>query len=437
MKFLAILKDSLREALDSTVLYVMLGLSALVILLVATLTFTPLPAAKTMEKLVDGTIGMFLDIQKPEKMTPERIGRLAFQDKSISLKKTELIQGEPDSPLSEYRLTVSVQLADAAKAAAARKDPGGAIQRIQERFASAVDVGLIHIGDITLAPEQPRAADTSDVEFTLTTKPTNETRRVWLTSPSLFFGAVPLGTIELPLGMQLFLLTSYVIFFGSWISILGAVIISSFFIPNMLRKGTIDLLLVKPMHRWMLLCYKYVGGLTFIFINNVFAIVGIWLALGLRSGIWANWFLLLIFVLTFFFAILYAVSALMAVLTGSSVTAILVTVGAWFVFFLVGNLNQYFENNRQVAQAQKGAAAQTGSLFADVIGVVHAVLPRTSDLDRLSSQLIITDFVTGSWTDTRKMGPGMPDWLTSLLVSGAFIVVLLGLACWRFTVKDF
>ena len=34
--------------------------------------------------------------------------------------------------------------------------------------------------------------------------------------------------------------------FGAWIGILLGVIVTSFFIPNMLRKGTVDMLIVKP-----------------------------------------------------------------------------------------------------------------------------------------------------------------------------------------------
>jgi ABC-type transport system involved in multi-copper enzyme maturation permease subunit len=240
--------------------------------------------------------------------------------------------------------------------------------------------------------------------------------------------------------MQLFVLTSLVISFGSWVVILTGVIISSFFIPNMLRKGTVDLLLVKPIHRWALLLYKYVGGLTFIFINNAYAILGIWLALGLRSGIWANWFLLLIFVLTFFFAILYAVSTLIAVLTRSSVTAILVTIGAWFVFFLVGTMHQFFESQKRVEEAKKLPAEQqtwTNNPFGNVVGAIHAVLPRTADLNHLSSLLILSDFMTGSWSEARKLDTSRIEWGESLLVSGLFIAVMLGLSCWWFATKDY
>ena len=90
----------------------------------------------------------------------------------------------------------------------------------------------------------------------------------------------------------------------------SAVVLTAFFMPNMLRKGTVDLLLVKPIHRFALLLYKYVGGLTFIFLNTAFAMGGVWLVIGLRSGIWAQGFSCMILVFTFYFAILYAVSAL-------------------------------------------------------------------------------------------------------------------------------
>src|SRR5262249_43790368 len=121
-----------------------------------------------------------------------------------------------------------------------------------------------------------------------------------------------------------------------WVTLIISIVMTAFFIPNMLRKGTVDLLIVKPIHRPVLLVYKYLGGLTFILLNTTVAIGGVWLALGLKSGVWANNFLLMIPTLTFFFAILYAVSALFGVISRSPIVAILVTCLAWFMFFSVG-----------------------------------------------------------------------------------------------------
>src|SRR5207248_441363 len=102
-------------------------LSTLVILFVATMSFKPLPAEKTMEKLVDGTISLLLDSQKPEKMTPERIQQVQTQRGVYHLKKVELLRGEPDSPDSDYRLILSLQFPNPEQAAASRQDPREAV----------------------------------------------------------------------------------------------------------------------------------------------------------------------------------------------------------------------------------------------------------------------------------------------------------------------
>ena len=437
MKYFAILKDSLREALDSTVLYVMIGLSTLVILFVATLSFRPLPAEKTMQSLVDGTLSVMLDLHRPERQSKERLKKRERPEGFFKLDKVDVLNGEPDSPDSEYRLTVSLHLPGREKTDETLADPTAALAQLKEHFALVEDVGLIRIGAVRLAREAQNP-DESKVTFLVDTQPTAGTRRIWFSEPSLFFGSIPLTDIQGPLGFQLFFITRLVIYFGSWIAILTGVVITSFFIPNMLRKGTIDLLLVKPISRWQLLLYKYLGGLTFIFINNAYAIVGIWLVLGLRTGVWANYSLLLIFALTFVFGILYSISTLFGVLTRSTVTAILMTIGCWFIFFLVGSVHSLFEMNKRIEQSKpQEQRTWTNNPVGKVVGGLHAVLPRTAELDQLSEMLIFSDFLTGSLREVRKLDPSNRSWQESVLVSGIFIVILLTLACWRFSTKDY
>src|SRR5262249_34411020 len=139
--------------------------------------------------------------------------------------------------------------------------------------------------------------------------------RIWAAEPIILFGAIPNGGFSAPLAYQIYVLAAFVLKPGAFIALLTGVVITSFFIPNMLRKGTVDFLLVKPIHRWVLLLYKYIGGLTFIFLCTAYTIGGIWLVLGIRTGLWANGSLLWILTLPFFFAILYAISSFIAVLT--------------------------------------------------------------------------------------------------------------------------
>src|SRR5262249_35338228 len=141
--------------------------------------------------------------------------------------------------------------------------------------------------------------------------------RDWAYEPSILFSIpLPASLFTTSLSGAVYWIEDRVVNrFGAWIGILMGIVITAFFIPNMLRKGSIDLLLAKPVRRWTLLIYKYVGGLSFVFLNAAFVVCGLWLVLGLRTGIWASGFLIAILGITFFFAILYAVSTFFAVVT--------------------------------------------------------------------------------------------------------------------------
>lgn len=443
MKYFAILKDSLREALDSKVLYVLMALSLVIILFVATLGFRPLPAEKTMEKIVDGTIVVFMDAFKPEGAERKRNKKeqeqpFDFGGGFYRLEKVEAKNGPADSPDTDYLLTISKMFINEESAAKARREPAAEIEAVRKHFARMERHGFYHIGAVRVVSGEPRKEVELDLEVEF--EATSGTRRLWLHEPSAFFGLLPLDELAMPLGFQLFVVANFVMSLGAWIAVLLGVVITSFFIPNMLQKGTIDLLLVKPIRRSILLVFKYVGGLVFILLVNAFAIVGIWLVLGLRSGLWAHWMLLLVPLLTLFFAILYSVSTLFAVLTRSTVAAILVTIGAWFTFFVVGATNQFFENMAHMEETTKVPLEKrrfTDNTFGAVIKVVHRILPRTSDLDQLADLLIFSDFMTGGYLAPEQVLPADRNWWESFGVSLAFIAVMLGLACWRFAVKDY
>jgi hypothetical protein len=148
----------------------------------------------------------------------------------------------------------------------------------------------------------------------------------------------------------------------------------------------------------------------------------------------------MIFIITFFFAILYSVSTLFAVFTKSAIVAILMTCGAWFVFFIVGLLNQVFENRQYAEKAlQVPAEKRWGdNAFARVIKVVRTITPRTKDLDYLGNKILLSDFLTGTTSQAKALDKSTTiSWGESLTVSGIFVALMLGLACWWFATKDF
>jgi ABC-type transport system involved in multi-copper enzyme maturation permease subunit len=450
MKYLAILKDSFREALDTKVLYVMVGLSLLVILFVASMSFTPAPAEDLMSKLIGGHVVGFDDLGRQGSFGERRESRPGPGVQRQQYLGVEPLKGEADSPDSEYLITFKLLFPDEATTKKFRQDPEPTLAALRKELRRFDKYGLLKITDIRLADKANKLVQKDEVGlkdaklgartvyFEMTTQPTESTRRLWPYEISLFFGALPIQT-SAPLGFLLYFVASLVLSIGSWVTIIVSIIITAFFIPNMLRKGTVDLLLVKPIHRWTLLVYKFIGGLTFIFLNTAVAVTGIWLVLGLRSGVWANSFLLTILIITFFFAILYAVSTLFGVLTRSAIVAILVTCGVWFLFYVVGTLYQVFDDRQKYEENYKVAEEErwSDSPFGSVVRGVHYVLPRTSDLNRLMNKIIMSDFLTGDLSKASQVDTTSITWGESLTVSLIFIGLMLGISSWWFTTKDY
>jgi hypothetical protein len=257
--------------------------------------------------------------------------------------------------------------------------------------------------------------------------------RGWPHATKIFFGAFTLDD-ETPLGGMLWVIEDIIINrFGGTLALLVGMIITAFFIPNMLRKGSVDLMISKPIGRSQLLIYKYIGGLTFMFLVTAFTVGGIWFVLAVRSGYWNPAFLGAIPVLTFTFAILYAVSTLVAVFTRSAVAAMLITVGFAFFLFIVGQIKGAYDDNRAADPDR-----QRSPWVAFLIDNGHDVLPRTRELDLLIRRLITEGTLTPAMQRIAVQNAGEPAPLVETFgVSLAHIVAMLGLSCWWFSKRDY
>jgi len=109
------------------------------------------------------------------------------------------------------------------------------------------------------------------------------------------------------------------------------IISSASFIPSMVDKGTIDLMLSKPLSRFSILMSKYLGAVTFVGVSLIYFVGAIWLILSLKSGFWNFSFLFTILSLTFAFAVMYSIVVLIGLTTQSTVIAILVNLFLLFV----------------------------------------------------------------------------------------------------------
>jgi ABC-type transport system involved in multi-copper enzyme maturation permease subunit len=422
MKFLAILRDSTREAIDTKVFYVTLGLSAFLILLVASVSFRPL----TVEEQAQQTARLF-------NLATHGFGPHRSNAPDFGIENFHKSGPDAEPWKGTYRFDFVARLPEGV---APGKD-GDKLARDQlRRFLK----DRFYRHEIVELDEVDRT-DPKAVRYPVRIEGSKiDNIRDWDYEPKILF-SIPMSFFPTSLNGAVYWIEDRLVNrFGAWIGILAGVVITAFFIPNMLRKGTIDLLLAKPVNRWSLLLYKYVGGLSFVFLNTVFVVLGLWLVLGLRSGIWAPGFLISIFAITFFFAILYSVSTFFAVLTRSPIVSILMTVVVWLFLFVVGMVHQFLDSQRQLEQKTDIAITEPVSdkWWAKAIDGVHFVLPRTNDLDVLTTQFISRSLLTHAERKARGINDTITlSWGESLTVSLIFVGALLGLSCWRFTVKDY
>lgn len=437
MKLLAILYDSYREAVDGKVFYALMGIWVFLFALLLSLTFRPLPPEEAFKAVVKKFRSVY------ERDTPHRVHSMSPKYEVFDVAEVE---GSAQPPAGTYRFRLQAGLMGFAQSVSLwhfgmPSEPSQLIREeaMKPEIANAflADQFLIHGG--MDAEASLTTVDERNVSFDVTVRVDDP--RGWLYQPSVLFGAVPVPRLipfeqyKDTLGRSVYDLEDVLVNrFGSWILLLASIIVTAFFVPNMLQKGTIEPLLVRPIHRVTLLLYKYLGGLIFVLLNISVAVVGVWIALGLRTGIWATGFLLSIPLILYFFAVFYSVSVLVGVVTRSAVLAILATYICWFLIFSVGLIHGIMEPHfRDLEKANAGWLPTWR-----VIHRIHYVLPRTHDLDAVLREHLQQDTVTeGERRGMRKVDVLRVDLGESLLVSAAFIAVMLGLSCWWFATKDF
>lgn len=489
MKFIAILRDSVREALDAKVIYFLFGLSALIILVMLTISFTPESPENGIHQIVENFPGsqapmfsrqpppMRYEVEgfkqinsgkpawegeyqyeikvteavpltedeegaggkdKAKKLKPGTLFRLIVMQ-TLLAKPTDDDLEEEDKQLRKRMRDLQVKillqggkmtqaeaqkLGEAVLREAEAMTPGQ-LERFVQRSVGAQ--GTLQVRKVELTKQEENV-----FQFQVDCKASEGAIRTWPHSMSLFFGGFPWPFGKLGVGIAVFTIQdSLVAGIGGSIGLLLSVIVTSFFIPNMLRKGTIDLLIAKPIHRTSLLLCKYIGGLSFMVLTTGFTILGIWVVLGLRSGIWPTGFLLSLLVLIFQFALFYAISLFIGVFTRSPILSILICAVCWFVLWLVGvsySALPVLKEGKVLPEAVTGTIETT-----------HFLLPRYKDLDTLASRFVIRDIYGDKAAETRESNRLTSDvrWDASIGVTLGYIAVLLALSCWWFSRKDY
>ncbi|MDR3609269.1 MAG: ABC transporter permease subunit [Ignavibacteriaceae bacterium] len=233
----------------------------------------------------------------------------------------------------------------------------------------------------------------------------------FINSDQLVKAVNPMG---FPITMQQ-VISYYEMMVVSPLSVLGlllSIFSCSSFIPSMLEKGNIDLLLSKPVSRIELILGKYLGGVLVVFINILFLIVGVWLIISFKFGFWAFSFLGISLVITFTFAVLYSVIVLFGVITRGSVLGMMM---AYFIFLILSPL--------LFTAKEKFLIVIENGFLKNLIKVCYYIVPKTSEL--MGS--VLSDITSGKGIDNFQ----------PVITSLVFLILMLAFGIAIFRKKDF
>lgn len=188
------------------------------------------------------------------------------------------------------------------------------------------------------------------------------------------------------------------------------IILTSSFIPAMLDKGNIELLLSKPITRTNIILGKFLAVNLFIFSILVYLVGIMWLMISLKSGVWHFPFLYSVLWFTFIFAVIYSLIILIGLLTQSTILSILINL--ILLFPITGILS-----TREVIF---GFVHNDITKF--IINFFYYVLPKPWDIRE-----ICVNTIDGSAVDSWQ------PVITSLL----FCLTALGCSIYYFSKKDY
>lgn len=126
----------------------------------------------------------------------------------------------------------------------------------------------------------------------------------------------------------------------TWIATVLALVSTANVIPDFIASGSIELSLSKPISRARLFITKYATGLLFAGLQVAVFTGASFLVIGIRGKSWEPSLFLAIPLVVLFFSYLYCVSALLGLITRSTIAALLITILFWFVLFLLNTADQ-------------------------------------------------------------------------------------------------
>jgi ABC-type transport system involved in multi-copper enzyme maturation permease subunit len=155
-----------------------------------------------------------------------------------------------------------------------------------------------------------------------------------------------------------------------------ALMATSTLFPTMLQKGSIDLLLCRPIPRWFVITARFIGGVSIMAFNAAYLFFGIWVVLGWKSGIWNQGFPLSAVLAVFAFITLFSVVMLVSVTTESAPAGLLIA----FTMLIFSPI---------LAAHERITPAFSSELYRQIFRSMYWVLPKPAETIGAMQRLIL------------------------------------------------
>jgi ABC-type transport system involved in multi-copper enzyme maturation permease subunit len=282
---------------------------------------------------------------------------------------------------------------------------------------------------------------------------------------SLLFGAFQIDSAFLSKGSQgaellyLGIFRNFIVaWWLTWIAIVIALVSCAPIFPEFMNEGSAGVALSKPVSRVKLFAYKYIGALLFIAVQAILFAVIVFFAIRWRVGTWNPTVFWSVPVVLLVFSYLFSVLVLLGIKTRSVMASVMITLLVWFTCF-VAQLGESVTH----AAAERGVGImgealteedqrkwQAGHRWARL---PYVILPKTGETTALLDRWIVLgdgENLGRSTFDAIQEGgrvEGLDEHAKADLerhstgwIIGSSLVfeaLVLGLACWMFSRRDF
>ncbi len=343
--YLAVLKDSFREAMASRVLWFALAAIALVLLALA-----PFSLAKTSAT----------QLRTRELRDPDRLVRVLTEhdaDESPPAAHIwSLLSTDQRETLSELIKPPGGQRRGPGRGRSAQRTLVRILNELLKRDdfyneAAWHDVALDD--DLTAAIRTPATDEDARAATNLRLLAAAFPRAIRIrdsTEVSInYAGRNVVGPLPLPpsqLGPAVDrILVIVVSWFLGFFGVLASLLVTAAVIPRTFEPGEISLLLSKPVHRAALFLTKFAGGCIFTLLCATALVGGVWLLLGFRFGMWEHRLLACIPVYVFVFAVFFSVSANMGLIWRNAIVSLVLVVVFWLFLTVLGVVKTALDQN--------------------------------------------------------------------------------------------